>query len=51
MLSGLFDTVDSLLNINQRGSFAGMNKVRIKQQMGMWLDDLMTTEGEGEVQE
>ena len=51
MLSSLFDTVDSFCNINQRGNFAGMNKVRIKQQMEMWLDDLMITEGEGKVQE
>jgi len=28
-----------------------MNKVRIKQQIEMWLDDLLINEGEIEVQE
>jgi hypothetical protein len=51
LLSRLFDTVGSFCNINQRGKFSGMNKVRIKQQMEMWLDDLMITEGEVKVQE
>jgi hypothetical protein len=42
--------VGSFCKINQHGNFSGMNKVRIKRQMEMWLDDLIITEGEGEVQ-
>jgi len=51
LLSRLFSYGGQFCSINQRGNFDGMNQVRIKQQMEMWLNDLMIAEGEVEVQD
>jgi hypothetical protein len=51
ILSRLFDKVSSFAILISVEVFAGMNTVRIKQQMEMWLGDLMISEGEVELQE